>query len=294
MFARRGSLPTVYNTVFEDDEEGSSQDSPVGSCHEPGKTLPGTISDSYRKYINSSSNCDKQSAIRKEASHRSCSPSGVSRPQHVSVSSVKNSEYQSENMYNQKPQVRLRKRSRSHEDVVISVQPTPKVIPNNCGVKSVVNENFVTHKFSPTQSNLASSTSNLVKPLDNPEVPMTNSRLVNRRATWCINAAETNTVAIDDKIEQAMDLVKSHLIFAVREEVKLMKEKISQLVKRIKHLEMENEILRIYATPDTLSLLPDTRISGMGITNNYSSGISGWRVPNASRGKSMESAWNGR
>lgn len=50
--------------------------------------------------------------------------------------------------------------------------------------------------------------------------------------------------------------------------------------------QMENEILRIYATPDTLSLLPDTRISGMGITNNYSSGISGWGVLNASRGNS--------
>lgn len=46
---------------------------------------------------------------------------------------------------------------------------------------------------------------------------------------------------------------------------------------------MENEILRIYATPDTLSLLPDTRITGMGITTNYNTG---WGVPNAARGNS--------
>jgi len=65
----------------------------------------------------------------------------------------------------------------------------------------------------------------------------------------------TSTVAIDNKIEQAMDLVKSHLMFAVREEVDVLKEKIAELMERISQLEFENKILKAHATPETLALL---------------------------------------
>uniref|UniRef100_A0A6M2DQ17 Putative serine/threonine-protein kinase ddb g0267686 s n=1 Tax=Xenopsylla cheopis TaxID=163159 RepID=A0A6M2DQ17_XENCH len=65
----------------------------------------------------------------------------------------------------------------------------------------------------------------------------------------------TNAVAIDNKIEQAMDLVKSHLMFAVREEVEVLKEKISELMERINMLELENGILRAHATQETLAQL---------------------------------------
>lgn len=53
-----------------------------------------------------------------------------------------------------------------------------------------------------------------------------------------------SSVAIDNKIEQAMDLVKSHLMFAVREEVDVLKEKIKGLLERIQALETENAILK--------------------------------------------------
>ncbi|XP_012274401.1 protein bunched, class 2/F/G isoform [Orussus abietinus] len=65
----------------------------------------------------------------------------------------------------------------------------------------------------------------------------------------------TSAVAIDNKIEQAMDLVKSHLMFAVREEVEVLKEKIAELMDRINQLEAENSILKAHATPDTLAQL---------------------------------------
>ena len=58
----------------------------------------------------------------------------------------------------------------------------------------------------------------------------------------------SSTVAIDNKIEQAMDLVKSHLMFAVREEVEVLKERISELMERITFLESENSILRSSAS----------------------------------------------
>jgi hypothetical protein len=63
-----------------------------------------------------------------------------------------------------------------------------------------------------------------------------------------ISASGSSTVAIDNKIEQAMDLVKSHLMFAVREEVEVLKERIDVLMERIAFLESENQILRAAAT----------------------------------------------
>lgn len=58
--------------------------------------------------------------------------------------------------------------------------------------------------------------------------------------------SKTNPVvnAIDNKIEQAMDLVKSHLMYTVREEVEVLKEKISELMEKIQQLETENNFLK--------------------------------------------------
>lgn len=50
--------------------------------------------------------------------------------------------------------------------------------------------------------------------------------------------------AIDNKIEQAMDLVKSHLMYTVREEVEILKEKITELMAKIQQLESENSFLK--------------------------------------------------
>ncbi|KAF2360925.1 TSC-22 / Dip / Bun [Trinorchestia longiramus] len=52
-----------------------------------------------------------------------------------------------------------------------------------------------------------------------------------------------------------LDLVKSHLMFAVREEVDVLKERIGELMERINHLEYENTVLRKYASPETLQQL---------------------------------------
>lgn len=52
------------------------------------------------------------------------------------------------------------------------------------------------------------------------------------------------------------DLVKSHLMFAVREEVEVLKERIAELMERINQLEVENTYLRAHASQDTLAQLP--------------------------------------
>ncbi|XP_078693164.1 uncharacterized protein LOC144922947 isoform X2 [Branchiostoma floridae x Branchiostoma belcheri] len=72
--------------------------------------------------------------------------------------------------------------------------------------------------------------------------------------TTCATNAP-NVVAIDNKIEQAMDLVKSHLMYAVREEVEVLKEQIKELIERNQQLERENSLLKQNASSDVLEQL---------------------------------------
>ncbi|KAH7726732.1 TSC-22/dip/bun family protein [Aphelenchoides avenae] len=58
------------------------------------------------------------------------------------------------------------------------------------------------------------------------------------------------------KIVQAMDLVKTHLTFAVREEVDTLHTNIAELKAKIAALEAENQVLRQYAPPSVLADLP--------------------------------------
>ncbi|KAJ0062480.1 hypothetical protein NL108_013678 [Boleophthalmus pectinirostris] len=62
-----------------------------------------------------------------------------------------------------------------------------------------------------------------------------------------------SVVAIDNKIEQAMDLVKSHLMYAVREEVEVLKEQIKELNERNSQLEQENNLLKTLASPEQMA-----------------------------------------
>ncbi|KTG31380.1 hypothetical protein cypCar_00005563 [Cyprinus carpio] len=80
------------------------------------------------------------------------------------------------------------------------------------------------------------------------------SRLKDSKMT-CDSASGASVVAIDNKIEQAMDLVKSHLMYAVREEVEVLKEQIKELCERNSVLERENAVLKSLANNEQLSQL---------------------------------------
>ncbi|TKR58460.1 hypothetical protein L596_029902 [Steinernema carpocapsae] len=68
------------------------------------------------------------------------------------------------------------------------------------------------------------------------------------------NPSQPNSiVGIDLKIEQAMDLVKTHLMFAVREEVEVLKARIMELETTVIQLEAENSILREHVPADILT-----------------------------------------
>ncbi|XP_051938051.1 TSC22 domain family protein 1-like isoform X3 [Hippocampus zosterae] len=67
------------------------------------------------------------------------------------------------------------------------------------------------------------------------------------------SSSGASVVAIDNKIEQAMDLVKSHLMYAVREEVEVLKEQIKELIDRNSQLEQENTLLKTLASPEQMA-----------------------------------------
>ncbi|XP_012925995.1 TSC22 domain family protein 4 isoform X2 [Heterocephalus glaber] len=80
---------------------------------------------------------------------------------------------------------------------------------------------------------------------------------------YCHSSSSMLT-GIDNKIEQAMDLVKSHLMFAVREEVEVLKEQIRDLAERNAALEQENSLLRALASPEQLAQLPSSGLPRLG------------------------------
>uniref|UniRef100_A0AC34QN21 TSC22 domain family protein 3 n=1 Tax=Panagrolaimus sp. JU765 TaxID=591449 RepID=A0AC34QN21_9BILA len=82
------------------------------------------------------------------------------------------------------------------------------------------------------------------------------------------NTGNSQIVAIDSKIEQAMDLVKTHLMFAVREEVDSLRNKILALETTIIQLEAENAILREHVPTEVLKNLANATNSPAPPTNN--------------------------
>ncbi|KAM8838167.1 TSC22 domain family protein 2-like isoform 1-T1 [Synchiropus picturatus] len=70
------------------------------------------------------------------------------------------------------------------------------------------------------------------------------------------SASGSNVVGLDNKIEKAMDLVKSHLMYAVREEVEVLKEQIKELFEKNSMLERENAVLKSLANSEQLGQLP--------------------------------------
>lgn len=62
-------------------------------------------------------------------------------------------------------------------------------------------------------------------------------------------------MAIDSKIEEAIELVKGHLVQTIREALKVFTDKVDKLTARVKQLESENSFLKANATIETLEQL---------------------------------------
>ncbi|XP_073700675.1 TSC22 domain family protein 3-like [Garra rufa] len=95
--------------------------------------------------------------------------------------------------------------------------------------------------------------------------PTYSGRLLSYRGRC--SASGASVVAIDNKIEQAMDLVKSHLMYAVREEVEVLKEQIKELYERNSVLERENAVLKSLANTEQLTQLTTTQFNNLGNTS---------------------------
>ncbi len=70
---------------------------------------------------------------------------------------------------------------------------------------------------------------------------------------------EMYVVMVSSLLPLLQDLVKSHLMFAVREEVEVLKEQIKDLLEKNTQLEYENSILKSAATPETLAKLQQSK-----------------------------------
>uniref|UniRef100_A0A2K5W9J4 TSC22 domain family protein 1 n=1 Tax=Macaca fascicularis TaxID=9541 RepID=A0A2K5W9J4_MACFA len=66
---------------------------------------------------------------------------------------------------------------------------------------------------------------------------------------------ENASVRLDNRIVSLnlFDLVKSHLMYAVREEVEVLKEQIKELIEKNSQLEQENNLLKTLASPEQLA-----------------------------------------
>ncbi|CDW51869.1 Protein bunched, class 1 [Trichuris trichiura] len=78
--------------------------------------------------------------------------------------------------------------------------------------------------------------------------------------TGSLNGEKAQSIEIDGKIDKAMDLVKVHLLYAVRTEVKQLKEEIDRLNKELNCLKIENCILRRHVPLEVLAVLKLTFI----------------------------------
>ncbi|XP_054046155.1 TSC22 domain family protein 1 isoform X10 [Rissa tridactyla] len=93
-----------------------------------------------------------------------------------------------------------------------------------------------------------------------------------------------SVVAIDNKIEQAMDLVKSHLMYAVREEVEVLKEQIKELIEKNSQLEQENTLLKTLASPEQLAQFQAQLQTGSPPSSSQSQGTTQQPAQPASQG----------
>ncbi|XP_018412113.1 PREDICTED: TSC22 domain family protein 1 isoform X2 [Nanorana parkeri] len=93
------------------------------------------------------------------------------------------------------------------------------------------------------------------------------------------SSSGASVVAIDNKIEQAMDLVKSHLMYAVREEVEVLKEQIKELIEKNSQLEQENSLLKTLASPEQLAQFQAQLQNGSPPSSSSSQPVTGTPAP---------------
>ncbi|PIC19569.1 hypothetical protein B9Z55_025073 [Caenorhabditis nigoni] len=143
----------------------------------------------------------------------------------------------------QKSQPRLDQVPVTNQIKILIMDPeTAAVTAQNLAANAV----GVTEVVAPT-SDITSSMSSVTL-LDNDPAKMDESAKL-------ANATSNTVVAIDNKIVQAMDLVKTHLTFAVREEVECLRSTITDLEERLNALREENRLLRENVSPDVLAFI---------------------------------------
>ncbi|NXL89207.1 T22D1 protein, partial [Alectura lathami] len=85
-------------------------------------------------------------------------------------------------------------------------------------------------------------------------------------------------------LSHAKDLVKSHLMYAVREEVEVLKEQIKELIEKNSQLEQENTLLKTLASPEQLAQFQAQLQTGSPPSSSQSQGTTQQPAQPASQG----------
>uniref|UniRef100_A0A915PWC3 Uncharacterized protein n=1 Tax=Setaria digitata TaxID=48799 RepID=A0A915PWC3_9BILA len=141
----------------------------------------------------------------------------------------------------------------------ISSRSSTTAQPSSSSASSLSSSSFYTSQ----QSNSSASCLGFGEIYDklNPKTSSTSSSAVFldfvkvMRTATSASATGPNVVPIDNKIEQAMDLVKTHLTFAVREEVEILRSTIVELEAKVAQLESQNQVLKQFAPVEVVNSL---------------------------------------
>ncbi|KAI1289911.1 Uncharacterized protein HDE_08199 [Halotydeus destructor] len=145
---------------------------------------------------------------------------------------------------NQENQVRDHKAEKS--------KPIPRPLPQ---LSITLAQSCDTSPMSSPSSGLSTIPSSNENTLQSSAGRGTPSNHATHKNYHAVAASIVSTVAIDNKIEAAMDLVKSHLMSAVREEVDILQDKIFELFELVHILEQENTMLKAHVPSEVLSSL---------------------------------------
>lgn len=86
------------------------------------------------------------------------------------------------------------------------------------------------------------------------------------------------------------DLVKSHLMYAVREEVEVLKEQIKELIERNTQLEQENNLLKNLASPEQMAQFQAQVQTGGSPTGSVAIGTTTQQPPSSAPSSGPASA----
>lgn len=138
----------------------------------------------------------------------------------------------------------------------IKIPSQPPILDNliigTSSNSQIMNAQVTTQQTSPKDSNLTKQQTNglIISTTENIQSNQSSANDANSEGTDSISDTKKFDSGIHDRIAEAMDMVKSHLTQAVRDEIVALKNQIKQLKEQCSRLENENTLLKKHVPND--------------------------------------------